>query len=160
MKPLPLYDYLKTQLQAIPWLSEWTIEKNDRLREITIQFYLPLETLLTADELAAVQSTLGEAITSYLIQAQFNEVVDQKANQTGYYFFTPEQYGGQYTKSDIDVILLALHHLEVSACSQFRDLAHHEREQLQLAWPLAFEEERKRQLVVAGRLENRAVSGW
>lgn len=160
MKSLRLYDYLKSQLTAIPWLSEWTIEQNDRVHELTVQFYLPLTDFLSAEELAVVQSTLGESVTSYLIQAQFNEVVDASANQTGYYYFTPEQYEGQYTKSDIDVILTMLHTLEVSAVSQFRDLAHQEREHLDLPWPAAFEQERKRQLTLAGRYEALPVKGW
>ncbi|MDO4669957.1 MAG: hypothetical protein Q4A67_00610 [Aerococcus sp.] len=160
MKPLSLYDYLKEQLEKTPWLSEWTIEKNDRVKELTVQFYLPLKALLSEEELHVVWNTLGDTITSYLIQLQFNEVVDQAANKTGYYFFTPEMYAGQYTKTDIDVILSALHTLEVSAVSQFRDLAHHERQSLSLPWPSAFEAERKRQLALAGRVESLTVKGW
>ncbi|MCI5775765.1 MAG: hypothetical protein MR008_04835 [Aerococcus sp.] len=148
-----LYDYLEKKMSKDIWQSEWRIIEDERVEEITIQLFLPLKDVLAEAELADFEQHTVDASSSYMLQAQFNPVVTGDANVDGYYYFAPQMYDGEFMKTNIDIILEALHQLEVSAVSQLRDMAKGERESLYLPWPTNFETSRIDTLKSAGRFE-------
>lgn len=154
-----LYTYLEKKMAKEMWQSEWRIIEDERLEEVTVQLFLPLDEILTEEELETFEQHSADTLSSYLIQVQFGPVVTNEANADGYYYFSPAMYDGEFMKTNIDVILEGLHQLEISATSQLRDVANGRSESLYLPWPEKFEASRLHTLKTAGRFEAIPVKG-